>query len=105
MGLKITFDATNKKTSTAGLMLDTTAGAARGIGIQLLTGDKRYPANPGARRGLPFGTPLDYGRTGGNSSIDIDLIAQYLLDPNPTPGAPVTGGTLKTTATYTVEYQ
>ena len=107
MALHVTLDSPTKSTTIDGLMLPSNApGMARGVGIQLLTGDQsgpgRYPLDPGARKGVPFNKRLDYGRTNSASTIQLGFIAQYLRDRS----QPIlTGGQISTSATYTIEYQ
>ncbi|MEY2150197.1 fimbrial protein [Rhodanobacter sp. 115] len=88
-GVFITLDSSSAQPGVNGVIAPSGAGYASGVGVQILQG-----STP-----VTFGTTFQTGTISG-STYDINLNARYYQT-----GTPISGGTVKAVATYTLNYQ
>jgi type 1 fimbria pilin len=87
----ITLDSSNAQPDATGVIAPSGSGYASGVGVQILQANGTTP--------VTFGTTFQTGTISG-STYDINLNARYYQT-----GTPLSGGTVKAVATYTLNYQ
>lgn len=90
-GVFITLDSSSAQPGVSGVIAPSGAGYASGVGVQILQANGTTP--------VTFGSTFSTGTISG-STYDINLNARYYQT-----STPISGGTVKAVATYTLNYQ